>query len=230
MLTGPSLHGAPVGRAGHLSSAGSGYAGSLQLRSGSSSEHRRLSLDGQSFPVERGGGNPFRLPRPVGQHAYLQHRPRTHQGFLQGRPASCPGCRPSTYAAKVFSDFARFPWITRRDRPRGYRVELRDLRFLSATRRRQAFVVGVELDLEFSVLEEVFSFSGPPKRRQPRSRPGNSNPLLRGEEGRTISSNHPVTQHHDPHDHQRNPSKVIPKIRLSLFPVTRTQIGDGPES
>ena len=136
----------------------------------------------------------------------------------------------STYAAKVFSDFARFPWITRRDRPRGYRVELRDLRFLSATRRRQAFVVGVELDLEFSVLEEVFSFSGPPERRQPRSRPGNSNPLLRGEEGRTISSNHPVTQHHDPHDHQRHPSKVIPKIRLSLFPVTRTQIGNGPES
>ena len=136
----------------------------------------------------------------------------------------------STSAVKVFSDLARYPWMTRRDRPRGYSVELRDLRFLSATRRRQAFLVRVELDLGFSVVEERFSFSGPSQRPQPPSRPGNSNPLLGGGEGGTISSYDPVTQHDDPHHKQRNPSEVFPKIGLRLLSVAHSQIGHGAES
>ncbi len=67
-----------------------------------------------------------------------------------------------TETAQVFSDFARHAWLTSHDAPNGFVVEIRDLRFLSATRRRQGFVVRVEMDSRLEVLSEEFSFSGPP--------------------------------------------------------------------
>ena len=90
--------------------------------------------------------NHSRVFHKAGSHPALDHAQNTHM-------------------VEAFSDFARFPWVTIRDQPNGYEVKVRDLRFFSSAQQRQGFVGKVELDLDFSVLDEAFSFSGPPERR-----------------------------------------------------------------
>jgi len=66
----------------------------------------------------------------------------------------------NTRTAKIFLDFARFPWDSVAETEKGYDVTLRDLRFLSSALSRRGFVVDVRLDKQLRVRSESFSFSG----------------------------------------------------------------------
>jgi hypothetical protein len=69
-----------------------------------------------------------------------------------------------TCTAKIFLDFARFPWDSVEETDKGYDVTLRDLRFFSSAVSRRGFIVDVRLDKQLHVLSESFSFSGRPQR------------------------------------------------------------------
>ncbi|MBZ5545316.1 MAG: metal-dependent hydrolase [Acidobacteriia bacterium] len=69
-----------------------------------------------------------------------------------------------TRTAKIFLDFARFPWDSVAESEDGYDVTLRDLRFLSSALSKRGFVVDVHLDKQLRVRSESFSFSGTPQR------------------------------------------------------------------
>jgi inner membrane protein len=60
--------------------------------------------------------------------------------------------------AKVFLDFARFPWAMVLGTEDGYTVFIRDLRFASPNSSRWSFVVKVQLDKSLRVRRQSFSF------------------------------------------------------------------------
>ena len=65
-----------------------------------------------------------------------------------------------TRTAKVFMDFARFPWAEVVPTQNGTMVIVRDLRFQSANARRGGFAIRIELDQELHVRSQEFNFSG----------------------------------------------------------------------
>ena len=69
-----------------------------------------------------------------------------------------------TEALQIFADFARYPWMVgfNVNRPEGFKVEVRDLRFLSATSGRQGFITTIELDRNLDVVSEEFTFRSKP--------------------------------------------------------------------
>jgi inner membrane protein len=71
-----------------------------------------------------------------------------------------------TRTARIFLNFARFPWDNVAETEKGYDVTLRDLRFLSSAVSRRGFVVDVRLDKQLHVQSESFSFSGSPQRAE----------------------------------------------------------------
>jgi inner membrane protein len=69
-----------------------------------------------------------------------------------------------TRTARIFLDFARFPWNSVEETEKGYDVTLRDLRFISSAISRRGFLVDVHLDKQLRVRSESFSFFGGPPR------------------------------------------------------------------
>jgi inner membrane protein len=65
-----------------------------------------------------------------------------------------------TRTARVFMDFARFPWAEVVPSQNGATVIIRDLRFQPANPRRGGFAIQIELDQELHVRSQQFNFSG----------------------------------------------------------------------
>ena len=61
-------------------------------------------------------------------------------------------------AARIFLDFARFPWFQIEPSEEGYIVALRDLRFDVASRRRRGFTCTISLDHQRRLISEDFRF------------------------------------------------------------------------
>ena len=66
----------------------------------------------------------------------------------------------ATRTARVFMDFARFPWAEVIPTETGYTVFVRDLRFQSAKTRRGGFAIRIQMDKDFHVRSQEFDFSG----------------------------------------------------------------------
>ncbi len=79
--------------------------------------------------------------------------------FHKAEPSPAHDRASKTRTAKIFFDFARFPWTHVEEVEGGFTVTLRDLRFLSLDSRRRAFVAEIELDKDLRVLSESFMFS-----------------------------------------------------------------------
>lgn len=79
-----------------------------------------------------------------------------------GKPVFSPALAAAQNAplAKVFLDFARFPWARVRESGDGWEVEIRDLRFVSAKSPTGGFVATINLDRQLHVLSQSFSFTG----------------------------------------------------------------------
>ncbi|MGH9437505.1 MAG: hypothetical protein ACRD22_06305, partial [Terriglobia bacterium] len=61
-------------------------------------------------------------------------------------------------SARIFLNFARFPWATVDKTGEGYRVRIRDLRFASSGSGRARFVVQVDLDRNLHIRKQTFTF------------------------------------------------------------------------
>ncbi len=68
-----------------------------------------------------------------------------------------------TPAAKVFLDFARFPWAEVEQGEQGYLVSLSDLRFYSEAAHSRGFTLQVDLDDRLQTRSEAFYFVSPPR-------------------------------------------------------------------
>lgn len=73
----------------------------------------------------------------------------------------------ATRTARVFMDFARFPWAEVIPSEHGPTVIIRDLRFQPANRRTGGFAIRVQLDDKLHVRSEEFSFTGKFPEHQP---------------------------------------------------------------
>ncbi|MGH9356882.1 MAG: metal-dependent hydrolase [Terriglobia bacterium] len=69
----------------------------------------------------------------------------------------------ATQTAKIFMNFARFPWATVDQTEEGYEVRLRDLRFASRGPAPAAFVAQIDLDRELRVRRQTFAFRAAPE-------------------------------------------------------------------
>jgi inner membrane protein len=78
------------------------------------------------------------------------------------KPESTPALEAAekTPTAKIFLDFARFPWANVSETEHGYDVTIRDLRFYSPTERRPGFVEEVVLNKQLQTVSQSFSFRG----------------------------------------------------------------------
>lgn len=82
------------------------------------------------------------------------------RSFKKPNPSPALNAATSTRTAKVFLQFARFPWATVSEDGDGWNVTIHDLRFLSASSRRSGFTAEIELDRDLRVLSQNFSFRG----------------------------------------------------------------------
>ncbi len=80
----------------------------------------------------------------------------------QGKLIPVFAAAEKTQTFQIFSDFARYPWSVGFNDPEGFTVEVRDLRFLPATRDRQGFIITIELDRNLAVVREEFAFDSQP--------------------------------------------------------------------
>jgi hypothetical protein len=71
-----------------------------------------------------------------------------------------------TRTARVFMDFARFPWTEVVPNENGTTVTIRDLRFQPANLRTGGFAIRMELDPSLHVQSQAFSFTGKFKNHQ----------------------------------------------------------------
>ncbi len=78
------------------------------------------------------------------------------------KPAPSPALEAAmaTRTARVFMDFARYPWPQVVSNENGVTVTIRDLRFQSARMQRGGFAIRIQLDHELHVRSQQFSFSG----------------------------------------------------------------------
>ena len=82
---------------------------------------------------------------------------------LYHRPEPSPALQAAlqTRTARIFMDFARFPWAQVEETDQGFNVSIRDLRFIGGLARTRGFVVDVELDKALHPRAESFTFSSP---------------------------------------------------------------------
>jgi len=86
--------------------------------------------------------------------------PRFARFYRTAEPSPPLEAATQTRTAKIFLDFARFPWAEVEPEEGGFAVVIRDLRFLSTTSTRSGFVTEIELDKDLRVRSESFSFQG----------------------------------------------------------------------
>jgi inner membrane protein len=81
--------------------------------------------------------------------------------FEKPQPSPALAAAMKTPAAKVFLDFARFPWAQVDENEQGYLVSLRDLRFYNPSAQSRSFTLEVQLDKNLQTLSETFYFVAP---------------------------------------------------------------------
>jgi inner membrane protein len=90
--------------------------------------------------------------------------PESARLFHKPEPSPALDAALKTRTARIFMDFARFPWAQVEESDQGFNVSIRDLRFISvpqAPGRGRGFVVEVKLDKALHPRFESFSFSAP---------------------------------------------------------------------
>lgn len=80
--------------------------------------------------------------------------------FHKSEPSPALEAALKTRTARVFMDFARFPWSEVLPTENGPTVIIRDLRFQPANSKRGGFAIKIQLDKELHVRSQAFSFSG----------------------------------------------------------------------
>lgn len=85
--------------------------------------------------------------------------PQTTRVFHKPEPSAALDAAMKTRTAAIFSDFARFPLARVEETEDGFRVTMRDLRFLALSSGHGRFVVDVELDRNLRVRSESFAFT-----------------------------------------------------------------------
>ena len=80
--------------------------------------------------------------------------------FHKAEPSAALKTALETRTARVFMDFARFPWAEVIPTENGAMVTVRDLRFQPAGERPGGFAIRVILDQQLHVLSQAFDFSG----------------------------------------------------------------------
>ena len=80
------------------------------------------------------------------------------------KPPSSPALSAAlkTPGAKVFLNFARFPWAHVDEREEGYQVSVQDLRFYRPSTQSRGFTLEVELDKNLVSRDQRFYFNAPP--------------------------------------------------------------------
>ncbi|MGO8792712.1 MAG: metal-dependent hydrolase [Terriglobia bacterium] len=81
--------------------------------------------------------------------------------FEKPQPSPALTAAMKTPAAKVFLDFARFPWAQVEESELGYRVSLSDLRFYGSSAQSRGFTLRVELDKNLQTRSTAFYFAAP---------------------------------------------------------------------
>ncbi|MGH9327824.1 MAG: metal-dependent hydrolase [Terriglobia bacterium] len=84
---------------------------------------------------------------------------RNAEALLKPEPSAGLRAARKTPAARIFLQFARFPWAMILRTEKGYEVYLRDLRFASPGSGRWGFVLRIFLTASLRVREESFVFS-----------------------------------------------------------------------
>lgn len=80
--------------------------------------------------------------------------------FHKPEPSAALKTALETRTARIFMDFARFPWAEAIPTEKGVTVTVRDLRFQPANAQRGGFAVRIKLDRQLHVLSQAFDFSG----------------------------------------------------------------------
>ena len=80
--------------------------------------------------------------------------------FHKSTPSPALEAAMATRTARVFMDFARYPWPQVVSNENGVTVTIRDLRFQSARMQRGGFAIRIQLDHELHIRSQAFSFSG----------------------------------------------------------------------
>jgi inner membrane protein len=86
--------------------------------------------------------------------------PQDARLFHKTEPSPALAAALKTRTARVFMDFARFPWAEVLPGENGPTVIIRDLRFQPAGVHRGGFAIEIQLDQELQVRSQAFSFSG----------------------------------------------------------------------
>jgi inner membrane protein len=86
--------------------------------------------------------------------------PQVARLFHKSQPSPALRAALVTRTARVFVDFARFPWSEVIPTEAGDTVIVRDLRFQSANARRGGFAIRIQLDRQLHVRSQQFDFSG----------------------------------------------------------------------
>ena len=84
--------------------------------------------------------------------------PRRSHTYYPPEPSPPLEAARQSRTARIFLNFARFPYSYVEPTERGYEVVLRDLRFESATAGHKGFVTRIVLDQDLTVLHEQFQF------------------------------------------------------------------------
>ena len=87
--------------------------------------------------------------------------PELGRAFRKPQPSRALTAALKTPTARLFMDFARFPWAEVGESDEGFTVSIRDLRFSAGPAGRPSPAVQVELDKSLQVRSESFSFSAP---------------------------------------------------------------------
>ena len=87
--------------------------------------------------------------------------PADEQTFEKPQPSPTLAAAMQTPSAKVFLDFARFPWAQVDETGDSYRVSMEDLRFFHFSAQTRSFVLEVELDKNLQTRSEAFYFAAP---------------------------------------------------------------------
>lgn len=80
--------------------------------------------------------------------------------FHKSEPSPALEAALKTRTARIFMDFARFPWAEVLPSENGPTVIIRDLRFQPANFQPGGFAIKIQLDKELDVVSQGFSFSG----------------------------------------------------------------------
>jgi inner membrane protein len=86
--------------------------------------------------------------------------PQDARIYHKSEPSPALKAALTTRTARVFMDFARFPWSEVIPTESGVTVLIRDLRFQPGNSRRGGFAIRIQLDRRLHVLSQEFNFSG----------------------------------------------------------------------